>query len=42
MSALDLHLSWSLKVKFDGAIGLPMYDFLLVFNTNTWLNFAAL
>ena len=32
MSDLEFDLSRSLKVKFNGAIGLPIYDFLLVSN----------
>ncbi len=28
-SDLDFHLTRSLKVKYDGAIGLPIYGFLL-------------
>ncbi len=28
---LDFDLSRSLKVKYDGATALPIYDFLLVF-----------
>ena len=35
---LNFHLSRSLKVKCDGGIGLPIYDFLLVFNSNIWIN----
>ena len=35
-SNLDFDLSRSLKVKYDGAIGLPMYGFLLIFNSNIW------
>ncbi len=34
LSDLDTDLSMSLKVKYDGAIGLLTYDFLLMFNTN--------
>ncbi len=31
---LDFSLSISLKVKSHGAVGLPIYDFLLVSNSN--------
>ncbi len=35
LSDLDFDLSRSLKVKFDhSAIGLPIYGFLLMFNSN--------
>ena len=34
LSDLDFDLSWSLKVKFEGAIGLSRYGFLLMFNSN--------
>ncbi len=30
----DLELSRSLKVKCEGDIGLPIYGFLLMFNSN--------
>ena len=33
-SDLDFDLSRSLKVKCDGVIGLPIYGFLLMFNSN--------
>ena len=33
-SDLDFALSKSLKVKCEGAIELPIYGFLLMFNTN--------
>ncbi len=33
---LDFYLSWSLKVKCDGAIGIPIYVLLLVFNSSIW------
>ncbi len=36
-SDLNFDLSRSLKVKRDNAIGLPIYGFLLVFNTNIGL-----
>ena len=41
---LNFDLSRSLKVKCDGGFGLPIppvYDFLLVFNSNIWPNSAA-
>ncbi len=31
---LDFNLSRSLEVKFDPAIGLPIYGFLLMFNSS--------
>ncbi len=34
LSDLDFDLSRSLKVKFDSAIGLPIYGFLFMFNSN--------
>ncbi len=34
--------SKSLKVKCDGDVGFSMYEFLLVVNSNTWLNSADL
>ncbi len=39
---LNFDLSRSLKVKCDGGIGLPIYDFLLVFNNNRWMASVAL
>ncbi len=39
---LDFDLSRSLKVKCDGAIGLPIYGFLLMVNSNIWPNTALL
>ncbi len=39
---LSFDLSRSLKVKYDCGIGFPIYDFLLVYNSNIWLNSAAL
>ncbi len=39
---LDFDLPRSLKVKCDGAIGLPMYDILLMFNSNMRPNSAPL
>ncbi len=35
-------LSMSSKVKCDGVSGFPIYDFLLVFNSNIWPNSAPL
>ncbi len=34
LSDLDFGLLWSRKVESDGPIGRPIYDFLLVFNSN--------
>ncbi len=34
LSDLDFDLSRSLKVKFDSAIGLNIYGFILMFNSN--------
>ncbi len=34
MSDLEFHLSMSQKVKSDGAIWLPIYGYLLMFNIN--------
>ena len=34
MNDLEFDLSESLKVKSNGAVGLPIYDFLLVSNSN--------
>ena len=42
LSDLDFDLSRSLKVKCDGVIGLPIYGFLLMFNSNIWPNSAPL
>ncbi len=39
---LNFNLSRKLKVKCDGGTGLPIYDSLLVFNSNIWPNSAAL
>ena len=41
-SDLDVDLSRSLKVRCDGAIGLPIYGFLLTVNSNIWSNSAHL
>ncbi len=30
------------KLKFDGAVGFPIYDFLSVFNGSTWPNGTSL
>ena len=41
--ALDFDLSMSLKVKFEWYHWTPdIYDFLLMFNSNIWLNMAPL
>ena len=42
LSDLDIDLSMSLKVKCDIVIGLPIYGFLLVFNSKIWPNSAPL
>ena len=34
MGDLEFNLSRSFRVKFDSAIALPVYGFLLMFNTN--------
>ncbi len=34
LSDLDFDLSRSLHLKYDGVIGLPIYGFLLMFNSN--------
>ncbi len=39
---LNFDLSRSLKVKCDGGFGISIYDLLLLFNSNIWLNSAAL
>ena len=39
---LDFDLSRSLKVRSNGAIGLAIYGFLLMINTTTGPNLAAL
>ncbi len=38
----NFDLSRPTKVKCHGGIRLPIYDFLLVFNSNIWPNSAAL
>ncbi len=38
----DIDISRSLKVKCDSVIGLQIYGFLLVFNSNIWRNPAPL
>ncbi len=42
LSDLDFDLSRSLKVKSDGVIGLPIYGFLLMVNSNIVPNLAPL
>ncbi len=42
MSGIDFGLSRSPRDKSGGAIGLPKYDFLYVFNSNIWPNSAPL
>ena len=42
MGDLNFDLSRSLKVKCDSAIGLPIYDFLLMFNSNIGPNWALM
>ncbi len=42
MSDLEIDLSRSLKVKCESVIGLPIYAFLLMFNSNIWPNSAPL
>ncbi len=39
---LEYDLSRSLKVKCDGAIGFPIYGFLLMLNSNIGPNYAPL
>ncbi len=34
---LEFDLSVPLKVKFNAAVGLPKYDFMLIFNSNNGL-----
>ncbi len=38
VSDLEFHLPRSLKVKCKSATGLPIYGFLLMFNSNTGPN----
>ena len=42
LSDLGFDFSRSLKVKCNGAIGLSIYDFLLVFNSNARANTGPL
>ncbi len=42
MGDLDFDLSGSFKVKCHGVIGLVIYGFLLMRNSNLWPNFAPL
>ena len=42
LSDLEFDLSRSLKVKYDGFLGRPIYGFLLMFNNNIWPNSAPL
>ncbi len=39
---LDFDLSRSLRVKYEGVIGLPVCGFLFIFNSNIGLNWAPL
>ncbi len=39
---INFDFARSLKVKHDGGNRLPIYDFLLVFNSNIWPNSATL
>ncbi len=39
---LDFNLSRPLEVKCEGAIGLPIYGFLLIFNSNIGPNSSPL
>ena len=39
---LDFDRSRSLKVRYDGIIGLPIYVFLVRFSSNIWPNMACL
>ncbi len=36
MGDLEFDLSRSLKVKSNGSVGLPIYDFLLVSKVTAW------
>ena len=40
MSDLDFDLSMSHKVKSNGTVGFPIYDFLLVSNSDHMSNFT--
>ncbi len=42
LSDVDFDLSRSLKVKCDSVIGLPIYGFLVVSNSNIWPSSAPL
>ncbi len=42
LSDLDFDLSRSVNVKFDNAIGLAIYGFLLIVNSNIGPNSASL
>ncbi len=42
LSDLEFDLSGSLKVICDDVVGLPIYAFLLMFNSNIWPNPAPL
>ncbi len=42
LSDLEFDLLRSLKVKCDSVIELPIYAFLLMFNSNIWPNYAPL
>ncbi len=42
MSDLELDRGKSLKVKCDDVIGVSLYAFLLMFNSNIWPNSASL
>ncbi len=42
MSDLEFDLSRLLKVKCDDVIGLSLYAYLLMFNSNIWPNSAPL
>ncbi len=42
LSDLDFDLSRSLRVKCDSVTGLPIYPFLVMFNSNIWPNSAPL
>ncbi len=42
LTGLDVDLSMPRKVKYDGGVGLPTYDFLLKFKRNTLPNSVPL